>query len=90
MNISSSGHSAVVTMNLRLDTKVIPVRQLAPAFLIVDGCHDLASTAGEIAVTIDGHLTLYSVELPEGISSSRTRQPATFKPVEQLAVIEAQ
>jgi hypothetical protein len=84
MKNSSGGHSAVVTMSLRLGSQVIPVRQLAPTFLIIDGRRDVGSTAGEIALTIDGHLALYRVQLPDGISSARTRQPATIEAVEQL------
>jgi hypothetical protein len=89
MKTSISGHSAVVTMNLRLGSAVIPVRQLAPTFLIVEGHHDLESGTGEIALTVDGHLTLYQVQLPEGISSTRARQAATFNPAEQLAGAES-
>lgn len=74
-------HSAKVSMVLRVDERTIPVAQLGPDFLIVGETRDCLAASGTLDLTIDGARSSYRVDLPQGISMARIKQPAKFSPV---------
>jgi hypothetical protein len=64
---SSTGYSANIRMQLRLNGDVFSVAQLGPDFLILDNPTDLPPGLGEIEVWIDGRHRRWTVQVPDGV-----------------------
>jgi hypothetical protein len=60
-------------MALHLNGHVLPIAQLGPDFLILTNPVDHSPTEAQIAMSIDGHESRWSVRLHEGISTAQRR-----------------
>jgi hypothetical protein len=69
----SSGHSAVVRMELHLNGHVLPIAQLGPDFLVLATLIDHPAAEAEIVMSIDGHESRWPIRLLDGISPVQTR-----------------
>jgi len=72
---SATGHSAIVTMELRTNGECIRLAQLGPDFAIPVDAVDLPPGDGEVVMSVDGEVTRMPVSLSEGSSRSRLRIP---------------
>ena len=82
MITSKSGHSALVTLELRLGERRIPLTQLAHNFAIATEPVEFPPGEGEIVMSIDGAFEHIPVFLPEGCSRSDRR--FSIKSIRQL------
>jgi hypothetical protein len=67
----SNGYSADVRMQLYVNGHAFRIGQLGPDFLILDDPADLPPAEGEITMSIDGEVSRWKVQLPDGISVKR-------------------
>jgi hypothetical protein len=67
------GHSADVRMHLLINGTSLPVAQLGPDFLLLDGAVDHPPTDASILLGVDESERQWRVHLPEGISASSKR-----------------
>lgn len=67
------GHSANVSITLKLNGSSIPVAQLGPGFLLLDVATDHAPGEGSIVMRVDQSERTWPVSLPNGISSECKR-----------------
>jgi hypothetical protein len=74
---SSAGHSADVRIQLWVNGCVFPVAQLGPEFLVLRTPVDHPPCDAEIAMSIDGCESCWSVHLVNGIQVGR-RKTAIF------------
>ena len=72
-NPQSSGHSADVRMEVRLNGHVLPIAQLGPDFLVLASPIDHSPSDAEISLSIDGHEARWPVCLLDGLSISQRR-----------------
>jgi hypothetical protein len=72
-SLQSPGHSAVVRMELRLNGHILPIAQLGPDFLVPANPVDQPPAEGEIALSIDGQESRWSVWLDDGMSLLQRR-----------------
>ena len=64
---NATAHSADVRIYLHLNGYVLPVAQLGPEFLILRTPIDHPPCDAELAMSIDGDESRWSVHLPHGI-----------------------
>lgn len=69
----SSGHSATVTLHLKIDNRSIPLTHLAHDFAILATDCDLAPGNAAIVMSIDGVVNEMHVRLPEGSRAGSRR-----------------
>jgi hypothetical protein len=62
-------------MRLYVNGRTFVIGQLGPDFVILDDAADIPRTGAEIALSIDGRLRRWRVELPEGITVAKSRTP---------------
>ncbi|MDZ4287666.1 MAG: hypothetical protein U0984_06900 [Prosthecobacter sp.] len=71
--ISTTGHSALVCITLRVGGKDFKVAQLGPDFLILKEAATLPPSKGTINLEVDGHPDVFPVNLPQGILPNSRR-----------------
>ena len=71
--ITSSGHSAFITLELIFGDRRIPLAQAAHDFAILVDSTELPPGEGEIVMTVDGKTVRMPVFLPNGCDLSRKR-----------------
>ena len=74
---SPGGHSADVMISLMFRGQSIPVAQLGPDFLLLDGPADHAPGPASILLRVDQSEKRWDVRLPNGISSASKRVAIT-------------
>ena len=74
------GHSAEVRISLSIGDRLFNVAQLGPDYLILRDASDHPPTVGEITLSIDGKVTRWPVELPDGIRAADDRTRTQFVP----------
>jgi hypothetical protein len=79
------GHSAIVRMELSCDGHVLRIAQLGPDFLMLKEPFDHPPAVAEITLQIDDSVSRWSVQLTEGISSSRPK--TRIDPVSSKAAV---
>ncbi|HLX69700.1 MAG TPA: hypothetical protein VKV04_08750 [Verrucomicrobiae bacterium] len=67
------GHSAQVRIKLLVNGSSIPVAQMGPDFLLVNGAIDHPPGNARIILQVDESKREWDVHLPEGISSTSKR-----------------
>jgi hypothetical protein len=74
-SLEVQNHSARVRMELRLNGSILTISHLGPDYLILGEAVDYPPTQAEIVMSVDGHQSRWSVQLPAGVSiaSRRTR-----------------
>jgi hypothetical protein len=73
-NSVSTGHSAIVHMELRVNGQVLPIGQLGPHFLVLENPADHPPVeSAEIVMSIDSKEERWLVCLPDGIRSDRRK-----------------
>jgi hypothetical protein len=70
---SGVGYSAEVQMELYLNGFVLSIGQLGPGFILVDDAPDHPPANAEIALSIDGDESRWTVHLPDGLVAGRRR-----------------
>jgi hypothetical protein len=66
---SYGGHSALVKMTLLINGSSIPIAQMGPDFLLVNGAIDHPPANARLVLQVDESRREWDVRLPEGISS---------------------
>jgi hypothetical protein len=69
----TNGHSADVQMELSVNGFVLSIGQLGPDFLLLDQTVDHPPTQAEVSLSIDGDLSRWTVQLPDGITAGKSR-----------------
>jgi hypothetical protein len=67
------GYSAEVQMRLSVNGFTLSIGQLGPDFLLLEETVDHPPSEAEISLSIDGDVSRWTVQLPDGISSGRSR-----------------
>jgi hypothetical protein len=70
---SQGGHSAQVNMKLLVNGTSIPVIQMGPDFVLVNGAIDHPPTGARLVLQVDESERKWNVHLPNGISSGSKR-----------------
>lgn len=70
MNTKPAAHSADVQIHLHVNGSVLPVAQLGPNFLVLRKAVEQPPCDAAIAMSIDGHESLWNVRLVNGIQAS--------------------
>ncbi|MFT3784984.1 MAG: hypothetical protein QM770_02300 [Tepidisphaeraceae bacterium] len=85
MNASISNHfSSKVELCLRMDDgALVPVWQVGPDFIAVEGDICIPPGRGVLVVTVDGKSSEYEVALVDGIDPNRFHQPIVNLSLEQ-------
>jgi hypothetical protein len=68
--LHSTGHSADVRMQLFVDGHVLSIGQLGLGFMILENPTDHGPMEAEVAMSVDGRESRWTVHLPDGISST--------------------
>jgi hypothetical protein len=58
-------------MHLHVNGHVLAIGQLGPDFIILDAPADHPAARAEIAVSIDGRMRRWPVQLPDGIAAGK-------------------
>jgi len=69
-----SGYSPPVTIELEVGASKFSVGSLSADKLALRDAKSLPPLSGVVRLTVDGHVTVYHVELPEGIDPQRDEQ----------------
>ncbi|MBI3408166.1 MAG: hypothetical protein HY040_07405 [Planctomycetes bacterium] len=72
-NKSAHAHSAIVSMELHVNGRVLPIAQLGPNFLVLENPIDYPPTDAEITMSIDGHEDRWPVQLVDGIQAGQRK-----------------
>src|SRR5437660_6991460 len=72
-NAKHHGFSADVRMYLYVNGQVFAIGQLGPDFMILDDPADHPPTEAEIALSIDGRVQRWHVQLPDGVRAGNPR-----------------
>jgi hypothetical protein len=72
---SDAGYSPEISAELFLYDHCFQVASLGPNRVVIRHARSLPPGRGTIRMLIDGHLTLYHVEFPSGISPEHLDQP---------------
>jgi hypothetical protein len=70
---NQGGHSAQVKMTLLVNGSSIPVVQMGPDFVLVNGAIDHPPTGATLVLQVDESERGWNVHLPNGISSDSKR-----------------
>ncbi len=73
MIASNGSHSALVTMELHAEGRIVRLTQLGGDFAIPAEAVDLPPGPGEVVVSIDGRISRMPVHLTSGASSAMDR-----------------
>ncbi len=71
----NSGYSPPITIELIVQGQQFNVASLGPDNAILRSARSVQPGTGMIRLTIDGHLTIYHIDLPQGIDPQRNEQP---------------
>jgi hypothetical protein len=80
---ANGGYSADVRMHLAVNRSIFQIGQLGPDFLILTDQAEQPPAEAEIHLSIDGRARCWTVNLPDGISASRTRTRIIRQPAIQ-------
>ena len=73
INASKLGYSSDVRMELNVNGFVLPIGQLGPDFIILRASTDHPPAEAEIVMWIDGDESRWNIQLPDGISTDKSR-----------------
>ena len=76
-NVKDFGHSADVQIQLWVNGHVLPVSQLGLDFLVLKEPTDHPPAEAEIAMSVDGRESRWSVYLPAGLAVAERRTRIT-------------
>jgi hypothetical protein len=71
---SFSGYSPPITIELQIGSNHFNVASMSSEGIALRDATPLGPTSGVIRMTVDKHLTVYHVELPQGIDPARDEQ----------------
>ena len=68
-----AGHSAEVQMRLTVNGSTFPISHMGPDFVRLRESVEQPPCNGNISLVIDGHESVWSVHLPQGVQSGASR-----------------
>ncbi|MEX2216836.1 MAG: hypothetical protein WD768_22170 [Phycisphaeraceae bacterium] len=74
---NTTGHSAVVELELQVDGKSIPLAQTSADWIMVDAPTTLPPCEGVVVVTVDGREHRSRVRLEKGVSPDVSHTPVS-------------